>query len=109
MPANRLSWRRSLSHPPRPPSTERNLSAESLPSRSWSTISNTLEVDAWYNMGSAEARIVLADSSKPNKLSLCRFAGVGDVDAIITDNDIDPELYDMLSACGAHIVTADEK
>lgn len=58
-------------------------------------------------LGAAAKKIVLADSSKLNKLSLCRFAGIQDIDCIITDDEISTELYEELTGCGADIVIAD--
>lgn len=55
----------------------------------------------------AAKTIVLADSSKINKLSLCRFAKVKEVDCIITDREIDSEQVEGLTAAGATIVIAE--
>lgn len=57
-------------------------------------------------MESAAKKIVLADSSKLDKLSLCRYANARDVDCLITDGGIEPRVYEALTSSGANIVVA---
>lgn len=44
--------------------------------------------------------VLLADSSKMDKTSFVRFAGVGDVDVLITDDEADPEYLATLRELG---------
>jgi DeoR family fructose operon transcriptional repressor len=48
----------------------------------------------------AQQRILLADSSKIGKISLCRHAGLSDIDILITDTGITEADAAALRAAG---------
>lgn len=58
-------------------------------------------------LNAAAKKYVLADSSKLNSVSLCKFGSVTDVDYIITDDGITKDQYDNLIRRGAHIITVE--
>lgn len=49
--------------------------------------------------------VVLADSSKVGREDLCSFAGVDDVDVLITDSGIDPTIEATLISRGVEVIT----
>ena len=57
-------------------------------------------------IAAADEVIVLADSTKLGRQSLCRFADAQDAGAIITDDLISPEQLSMLRDCGAQVLVA---
>ncbi|MCW2622137.1 MAG: transcriptional regulator, DeoR family [Frankiales bacterium] len=55
---------------------------------------------------SARRAVVLADSSKAGNDQLVRFAALDEVEAIVTDSGLDPELAARLQDCGPRVVRA---
>ncbi|MFJ4027478.1 DeoR/GlpR family DNA-binding transcription regulator [Paenarthrobacter sp. NPDC089989] len=55
---------------------------------------------------SARRRILLADHSKFGKVSNCKHADLADVDLIITDSGIDPQMLASLRSAGLQVETA---
>ncbi|GAA1480554.1 DeoR/GlpR family DNA-binding transcription regulator [Gordonia sinesedis] len=55
---------------------------------------------------SAQRVVVLADSSKMGRQDLVSFGGIDDIDVLITDAGIDPDLSAALSARGIEVVIA---
>jgi DeoR family transcriptional regulator, fructose operon transcriptional repressor len=51
-------------------------------------------------------RVLLADHSKMERDSFCRFAGVEDLDAIVTGVEIDDDTAAELESCGPKVVRA---
>jgi DeoR family fructose operon transcriptional repressor len=54
----------------------------------------------------AQRTVVLADSSKLGREHLVRFAGVGEVDVLVTDAEADPDAVAELEAAGIEVVVA---
>ncbi len=54
----------------------------------------------------AQRVIVLADSSKLGREHLVRFAGLDDVDVLVTDGDADPAVVAELETMGIEVLTA---
>jgi DeoR family transcriptional regulator, fructose operon transcriptional repressor len=54
----------------------------------------------------AQRTVVLADSSKLGREHLVRFAGVGDVDVLVTDSEADPGVIADLQAAGIDVIVA---
>ena len=52
--------------------------------------------------------IALMDSSKFDKVNAHRVFDIGEVDAIITDSQIDPEVYQRYRDAGVNLIRADE-
>lgn len=52
---------------------------------------------------SAKKKILLADSSKIFKRSLCTLIKLDEIDVLITDNNIAPEKVDALKTIGVNI------
>ena len=50
--------------------------------------------------------VCLADHTKIGQSQLCRFADLGQVDVVVTDNGVDDQLADELSAAGPTVVRA---
>ena len=57
-------------------------------------------------VAAAQRVVVLADSSKMDREDLTSFAGLDDVDVLITDSGIDPAYSAALSARGVEVVIA---
>ena len=57
-------------------------------------------------VAAAQRVVVLADSSKMDREDLSSFAGIDDVDVLITDSGIDPAFSAALSARGVEVVIA---
>lgn len=57
-------------------------------------------------VGAARRAVVLADASKVGDDQLARFAALSEVEAIVTDNSIDPRLAEELEAAGPRVVVA---
>lgn len=57
-------------------------------------------------LAAADQSIVLADSSKIGKQSLCRFADAHQIAAIVTDDGIEPAHLSMLHESGAQVTIA---
>ena len=57
-------------------------------------------------VASARTCIVLTDSSKAGDDHLHRFADLGDVDIVITDTDLDPDVAAEIRSAGPQVVTA---
>jgi len=56
--------------------------------------------------GAAQRVIVLADSSKLGREHLVRFAGVDDVDVLVTDGEADPGVVAELETLGIEVLVA---
>ena len=54
----------------------------------------------------AQRVVVLADSSKIGREHLVRFAGIADVDVLVTDRDADPAVIAELEAHGLEVLVA---
>jgi DeoR family fructose operon transcriptional repressor len=54
----------------------------------------------------ASRTVVLADSSKLGREHLVRFAGVDDVDVLVTDSEADPDAIAALTSAGMEVVVA---
>jgi DeoR family fructose operon transcriptional repressor len=54
----------------------------------------------------AQRTVVLADSSKLGREHLVRFAGLGDVDVLVTDAEADADAVAELEAAGIEVVVA---
>ena len=54
----------------------------------------------------AQRVVVLADSSKLGREHLVRFAGVDDVDVLITDDEADPDVVTEIESHGIEVLTA---
>lgn len=57
-------------------------------------------------LSSAQQSVVLADSSKIGKQSLCRFADVRETQALITDSGLHAVQLALLEQNGAHVIIA---
>ncbi|MFA5676069.1 MAG: DeoR/GlpR family DNA-binding transcription regulator [Christensenellales bacterium] len=57
-------------------------------------------------LAAADQSVVLADSSKIGKQSLCRFADANQIAVIITDDNIEPAQLSMLHESGAQVTVA---
>ncbi len=57
-------------------------------------------------LSAAQQCVVLADSSKFGRQSLCRFADAREAAALITDGGVSPERIEALEHSGAHIIVA---
>jgi DeoR family fructose operon transcriptional repressor len=57
-------------------------------------------------VGAAQRVIVLADSSKIGREHLVRFAGLDDVDVLVTDDDADPAVLAELETLGIEVLVA---
>lgn len=57
-------------------------------------------------VAAARRVVVLADSSKMEREELSGFAGIDDIDVLITDSGIDPRFSAALSARGVEVVIA---
>lgn len=57
-------------------------------------------------VASARTCVVLTDSSKAGDDHLHRFADLGDIDIVITDTDLDPDVAAEIRSAGPQVVTA---
>jgi DeoR family fructose operon transcriptional repressor len=57
-------------------------------------------------IASARRTVLLADHTKVGNDHFARFADVADVDTLITDTGIDPQVAEDLAACGPRLITA---
>jgi DeoR family transcriptional regulator, fructose operon transcriptional repressor len=57
-------------------------------------------------MGAARHLVVLADRTKIGADYLARFADLADIDLLITDAGLDPELADQIEAAGPRVIRA---
>ena len=54
----------------------------------------------------AQRVVVLADSSKLGREHLVRFAGIDDVDVLVTDGEADPAVVAELETMGIEVLVA---
>jgi DeoR family transcriptional regulator, fructose operon transcriptional repressor len=57
-------------------------------------------------IAAARHLVVLADHSKIGSDFLCRFADLGDIDVLVTDTGLDPELAEQIEESGPRVVWA---
>ena len=55
-------------------------------------------------MAAAAQVVVLADSSKVGAAHFAKFGSLADIDVLITDSGIDPEVLDEIRATGPEVV-----
>jgi DeoR family transcriptional regulator of aga operon len=56
-------------------------------------------------MAASAKTIVLADSSKFGQHGFGRIASIDEVDVIITDSDISPEMVEIIEEAGIELIT----
>lgn len=57
-------------------------------------------------VAAARRTVVLADHTKVGRLDLARVAPLSEVDTLVTDTDVQPELADEIEAAGTRVVRA---
>ena len=57
-------------------------------------------------MQQAKRTIVVVDSSKLGRIGFSRICHVGEVFAVLTDSDADPQTLEDLEAAGAEVLVA---
>lgn len=57
-------------------------------------------------VAAARRRVLLADHSKVGQDSFVRFAALSDLDVVVTDSGVDPDLAEELEAAGPRVVRA---
>lgn len=57
-------------------------------------------------MAAARRLVVLADNSKVGTDYFCRFAELADIDVVVTDSGLDPELAEQVEQAGPRVVRA---